>query len=327
MARKSRKASRTVPTELTEQINLKSHAVLYLRLSKADAATGRDSMASQEQLLRSHLEKFDDLEIVHVFADDGFTGTNFRRPAYEEMMEGVHNGTYQCIVVKDLSRLGRSYLETSDLLEYELPLFGCRFISVNDNIDTDTSPVDTILVGLKNIMNQKYAEDLSRKIKTVFKSRKENGEYLGGPTPYGYLRDPENRGRFIINEETAAVVRRIYEMKLKRMTDIQIAEALTEEKILPPKDYLYFQKYGQKPEQLSGWKWDMIRRITTNKIYLGQITHEKTKAKQYIGDTLHKNKPTEWTVYENVNPPIVSEEMFYAVKLARRANSGTGKRS
>ena len=325
MARKSRKPTRLKEEAQIVQPSGKIPTALYMRLSKADAATGKDSMVSQEQLLKSHIEKYDDLEIAATFSDDGYTGTNFHRPAYEEMMDGVHNGIYRCIVVKDLSRLGRSYLETSDLLEYELPLFGCRFISVNDNIDTDTSPVDTILVGLKNIMNQKYAEDLSRKIKTVFKARKEQGEYLGGPTPYGYLRDPENRGRLILNEETAPVVQKIFEMKLNRMTDKEIASVMEAEGFLSPSDYRHYMRTGQKPETLSGWSWDMIRRITTNPIYLGHITHDKTTKKQYIGDVRHKTKPSEWTIYENVNPPIVSEEVFYAVKNLRRSLSGKRK--
>ena len=237
MARKSRKPSRAKIYVPEESAGKKIPTVLYLRLSKADAATGRDSMLSQEQLLRSCIEKLEDLEIVKVFSDDGFTGTNYHRPAYEVMMDGVHEGLYKCIVVKDLSRLGRSYLETSDLLEYELPVFGCRFISVNDNIDTDISPVDTILVGLKNIMNQKYAEDISRKIKTVFKAKKEKGEVLGGPVPYGYLRDPQNCGRLIIDQEIAPIIQILFQMKVAHMTDKEAAELPTKEEITTPTDY------------------------------------------------------------------------------------------
>lgn len=323
MARKSRKLSRIAASRTPEQEQRKTPAVLYLRLSKADAVTGKESMTGQEQFLRSILKNYDDLEIVSVFTDDGFTGTNYHRPAYEEMMDGVRNGIYKCIVVKDLSRLGRSYLETSDLLEYELPLYGCRFISINDSIDTKYSPIDTILVGLKNIMNQKYAEDISRKVKATFKSRKENGEFLGGPTPYGYLRDPENRGQLIINEETAAVVRRIYDMKLQKITDVEVADILTEEGILCPRDYSRYQKTKKMPDPPTGWKWDAIRRITTSPIYLGCIVHDKTEPKRYIGDTLHKRRQAEWTIYEGVIPAIVSKELFQAVKVARRKTSGT----
>ena len=323
MARKSRKPSRIALAGMPEQECIKIPAALYLRLSKADAETGKDSMTSQEQLLRSYLGKYDDLEIVSVFSDDGFTGTNFHRPAYEEMMDGVRNGIYKCIVVKDLSRLGRSYLETSDLLEYELPLYNCRFISVNDSIDTKISPIDTILVGLKNIMNQKYAEDISRKIKATFKGRKENGEYLGGPTPYGYLRDPENRGRLIINEETAAVVRRIFDMKLHKITDAEVAEILTQQGILCPRDYARYQKTDKIPDPPTGWKWDAIRRISTSRIYLGCTVHDKLKPKRYVGEADRKNRQSEWTVCEGINPPIITKELFDAVKIARRKTSGT----
>ena len=149
---------------------------IYCRLSKSDEDTGKESMVSQKEIIHQFLDKKDELEVVAEFADDGFSGTNYKRPQFEEMMDGIRDGRYKCMVVKDLSRLGRSYLETSDLLEMELPLYGCRFISVNDRIDTDEGQIDSVLVGLKNIMNQQFAEDISRKIKSGFRERAKRGE-------------------------------------------------------------------------------------------------------------------------------------------------------
>lgn len=182
MARKSRKTYREnlysfdmTDSEVTKEKS-KIPVVSYSRLSKADMVTGRNSMESQQEIIRQFVKARDDMELVAEFMDDGFSGTNYRRPQYEDMMNGVREGKYKCIIVKDLSRLGRSYLETSDLLEMELPLFDCRFISITDHIDTDVEQIDTILVGLKNIMNQKYAEDISKKIKANFRERAKRGK-------------------------------------------------------------------------------------------------------------------------------------------------------
>ena len=326
MARKTKKALRMKSAEPSKAVQEKVPAVLYLRLSKADSDTGKDSMENQLQLLRAYAAEKEELEIVAELFDEGFSGTNFRRPAYEEMMDGVHSGIYRCIIVKDLSRLGRSYLETSDLLEYELPLFGCRFISVNDNIDTKYSPIDTILVGLKNIMNQKYAEDISRKIKAAFRPKIEKGEMLGGPAPYGYLRDPKNKGRFLINEETAPVVRRIFQMKLEGLNDPAVCRQLEEEGILCPSDYNRWKKSGVMPDNPGHWKADTIRTITINPLYLGHMVHGKFKQKSYVGERDKRTRRSEWKVYENVNPPIVTQEIFDAVQKIRPTLVGSGRR-
>lgn len=326
MARKTKKILRMKSAEPQKVTQEKVPAVLYLRLSKSDSDTGKDSMENQLQLLRTYTEKIEELEIAAELFDEGFSGTNFRRPAYEEMMEGVHSGIYRCIIVKDLSRLGRSYLETSDLLEYELPLFGCRFISVNDNIDTKYSPIDTILVGLKNIMNQKYAEDISRKIKASFQTKIEKGEILGGQAPYGYLRDPENKGRLLPDERTAPVVRKIFQMKLEGLNDPAICRKLDEEGVLCPSDYHQWKKNGVLPENLSHWKADTVRTITTNPVYLGHMIHGKFKKKTYVGERDKRTKRSEWVVYENVNPPIVAKEVFDAVQKIRPTLVGSGRR-
>jgi DNA invertase Pin-like site-specific DNA recombinase len=318
MARKSRKPMRMVQEEVAvcEKVQ-KVPTVLYGRLSKADCDTGKDSMQNQIQLMKEMIAAREDLEIVDVFCDDGFTGTNFQRPAFEQMMEGIREGKYKCLVVKDLSRLGRSYLETSDLLEYELPLFGCRFISINDGIDTDVSQIDTILVGLKNIMNQKYAEDLSRKIKAVFKPRKERGQKLGGVVAYGYMRNPEDKGYLLIDEEAAKIVQRIFQMKIEELNDCHIARILNNEGILSPKDYSYWKKNGVLRESRGRWRPDTVRTITINPVYLGHSVQGKYHEKNYIGEKAHKTRMSDWVIYENINPPIVSQEIFDAAKAAR----------
>lgn len=332
MARKSRKTYRAelygnaeVPTAVPEV--QKVPAVIYCRLSKADEITGRDAMESQLDILRQFVAANEELEIVAEFLDDGYSGTNYRRPQYEEMMEGVRDGRYKCIVVKDLSRLGRSYLETSDLLEMELPLYGCRFISVNDRIDTDVTPIDTIIVGLKNIINQKFAEDISKKIKTQFQERAKRGEMLGGPVPYGYKRNPEDVGYFLIDEEAAEVVRRIFEMKIRGMNDSEIARTLDAEGIITPKQYHDLRVKGIEPTEKRHWSADTVRTITLNKVYLGHIYHGKFKEKQFIGQRSKKTRRADWVIYKNVNPPIVSQEIFEkAAKAGNQIYRGEIKR-
>lgn len=318
MARKSRKELRIKEeNKLQPDTISKIPTVLYCRLSKADDITGKDSMENQKQFLRNFVAGKEDLEIKEIFCDDGFSGTNYDRPAYEMMMDGVRAGSYQCIVVKDLSRIGRNYLETSDLLEFELPLFECRFISVNDGIDTAVLQIDTILVGLKNLMNQKYAEDISRKIKVNFKARKEQGQMLGGSPPYGYIRNPENKGYLIIDEEAAGVVRKIFEMKISGMNDTAIARELNTQGILSPTNYKQLKKNGIESDKKISWRADTVKEITLNPVYLGHIVHGKFYEKKFIGDKLHKARKKDWTIYENINPPIVTEETFHEAKLAR----------
>lgn len=312
MARKSRKTNRVINPEpvLQQEEITKIPTVIYCRLSKADEITGRDSMASQLEIIRQFVETKEELEIVAEFTDDGFSGTNYRRPQFEVMMDGIRDGKYKCMVVKDLSRLGRSYLETSDLLEMELPLYGCRFISVTDHIDSDIAQIDTILVGLKNLMNQKFAEDISKKIKSNFRERAQRGEMLGGPVAYGYKRNPENKGYFLIDEEAAAVVRYIFDLKISGMLDPAICRRLDAEGIMTPRQYHDFVVKGVEPKKVGGWKADTVRSITLNPVYLGHIVHGKFKEKQHIGQRASKARRKDWVVYENVNPPIVSQETF-----------------
>lgn len=317
MARKSRKTHRLSNTaEIIAQAP-KVPTAIYCRLSKADEVTGRYSMESQLEILRQFVGAKEELEIADEFLDDGYSGTNYDRPQFEAMMDGIRAGKYKCMVVKDLSRLGRSYLETSDLLEMELPLHGCRFISVNDHIDTDVADIDSILVGLKNIMNQKFAEDISRKIKAGFRERAARGETLGGRLPYGYKRNPENVGYLLIDEEAAAIVRRIFDMKISGMKDPPICRALYADGIITPRQYHDWKVKGVEPGEPLMWRNDTVRTITLNRVYLGHVVHGKFKEKQYIGQKDSKTRPSEWVWYENVNPPIITQEIFDAAQVAR----------
>lgn len=321
VARKSRKTYRKelFPEEYVKPVeNPKIPTAVYCRLSKADQVTGRESMESQLDIIRQFVADQAELEIKQEFLDDGFTGTNYERPAFEEMMSGIREGKFKCMVVKDLSRLGRNYLETSDLLEMELPLYGCRFISVNDRIDTNSGQIDTILVGLKNIMNQQFAEDISRKIRTEFRQRAARGEMLGGPVPYGYARDPEDTGHFVIDPEAADVVRHIFELKGSGLTDRALARQLTEEGLITPRQYHDLKIKGEQPKEKKSWAADTVKTITTNEVYLGHMYHGKFKEKKYLGEKQHKTKRREWVLFRDVNPPIVTQEMFDRAAEIRR---------
>ena len=295
----------------------KTPAVIYARLSRADEYSGKDSMKNQLMMLRSAAEQIEDIELCGEFQDDGYSGLSFDRPAFEAMMDGIYKGKYKCVIVKDLSRLGRNYLETSDLLEREFPLLGCRFISVSDRIDTKYSQADTILTGLKNIMNQKYAEDISKKIRTAIRPKIENGEFLGGPAPYGYKRDPENRGRLLIDEPAAEVVRRIFQMKLDEMNDGEAARRLTKEHILNPSEYFRWKKTGEEPEPYKGWNARQIRAISVNPVYQGHVIHGKFRDKKFPGEKDMRTKKEDWIICENVNPPVISQEVFDRVQEIR----------
>ena len=318
MARKSRKTYRaklygqeSTPADQPKQNKIRT--ALYCRLSVADASTGKDSMNNQLARLRQYVSDHEELEIADEFLDDGFTGTTFNRPQFKKMMDGVKEGRYRCVIVKDLSRLGRNYLETSYLIEVVLPLFGSRLIAINDKIDTDRGNVDTILIGLKNLMNQQYAEDISRKVKARLHMMALRGE-TQGVAPYGYMRDPDRKGYLMIDEETAAVVKEIFDFKLRGMSPGRIAEILNKKGVLTPKDLLVKRWTGREPEKHSFWSKNTIFQILRSEVYLGHSYYDTYEERNFLGERARVKDRSEWKIVKDVNPPIISQEIFDRVQ-------------
>lgn len=330
MARKSRKTYRDklygieAPKKELEKVQLRT--ALYCRLSIADKQTGKDSMQSQLALVRQFAEsREDELQVIGEFVDDGYSGTNYNRPQFKKMMEGVREGRIQCIVVKDLSRLGRNYLDTSYLIEITIPLYGARLLSVNDSIDSSDDDFDTILLGLKNLMNQQYAEDISRKVGTQIRFMRSRGEMAGGLTPYGYRRNPEDWKHLLIDEETAPVVRKIFQMAVDGKSPGRIAAELNNDHILTPMDHHILQWTGKRPEPQSMWRDRAVFRILHSEVYLGHMYYGETEERQYFGQPVREKKHSEWKVVRNVNPPIVTQEMFDKAARSKETRERQGE--
>lgn len=291
---------------------------IYARLSVEDS--GRcdgEIIENQILLVRKYIENKPYLKLYETFTDNGQTGTNFNREGFQNLMETVKRGKIDCIVVKDLSRFGRDYIETGDYLEKILPFLGVRFISVNDGYDShDTAKSgDVLTVALKNLINDMYAKDISRKVRTAFEIKQQKGEYIGGQAPYGYLKSPENKHKLIINEETAPVVRDIFKWKLDGMSDIAIMRKLNALGIPSPSNYLYskglvrHKRYSKKIL----WGRDYIRIILTNPAYIGHTAQGKTKCDLSLGIKNRTQSKDKWIVVENTHEPIIQASMFEAV--------------
>ena len=213
MARVSRK-KQNLPIPAVDTPIRRWKTALYVRLSVEDNGKGSDSIENQTALLENYVASRSYLEKTALFVDNGYTGTDFLRPEFNRMMEAVKMGIVDCIVVKDLSRLGRNYIETSQFIEKICPFFDLRFISVNDSFDTATVTSEGHLsASLSNIVNDFYAKDISRKVTTALQAKMERGDYIGNYAPYGYRKDPENKNHLLIDPETAPIVVQIFQWR------------------------------------------------------------------------------------------------------------------
>ena len=299
--------------------NLKKTA-LYCRLSQDDGLEG-DSNSIQNQ--KNILQKF--AEDHHFpnpcfYVDDGFSGGNFQRPAFQQMISDMENGEIGIIVTKDLSRLGRNQLHAGLYIEERFPMFGVRYIAINDNVDTDSSESND-LMPFKNLFNEWFIRDTSRKIRAVLKAKAERGERLGTRAPYGYRKDPDTK-KLIVDEEAASIVRRIFAMCAAGSGPSQIARILKKEQILMPTMYAY-TKYGithvgldtQRPYH---WSGDTVADMLENEIYLGNTVNMKHSSRSYKDKRRVEHPREECLVFENTHPALITREVWDMVQRARK---------
>lgn len=217
----------------------------YLRLSKEDGDFSlsndkleSDSISSQRAIIERFVAQNPNIKLVAEFCDDGYTGTNFDRPDFQRMMEAVKAGKINCVIVKDLSRFGRDYIDAGKYIEKIFPQLGVRFIAVNDNYDSlNHSTGDSLVLPVKNFLNDSYSRDISIKVRSSFESRRQDGEFIANYTAYGYLRDPENKNKLVIDEVAGEYVREIFQWKIEGMSPVTIAEKLNGRGVLPPSEY------------------------------------------------------------------------------------------
>lgn len=293
-------------------------AGLYLRLSGREKAAG-EKLENQKELLLHYVKSRKDLKAAGIYPDNGESGTNFDRPEWKRLMEDIKAKRISCIVVKDLSRFGRNYVETGYYLETVFPSLNVRFISVNDRYDSENAknsglqPLDTVIKG---IVNEAYARDISRKIFTAKEIQRKNGLYYGNLPPYGYRKDPENPHRLIINQENFDVVQTIFRWKLQRAGNLQIARRLNSLNIPSPMRYQFLTGAVKAPRfENSLWQSCTVKMILRNRTYTGDLAMGKKR--RNLSENLVRTRSIpqqDWMITENTHQAIISREIYSAVQ-------------
>ncbi len=301
------------------------HAAIYVRLSKEDgdvasaAKAESNSISNQKNLIRDFLKDKDDIIVVSERVDDGYSGSNFERPGFKMMLEDIRRGKIDCVVVKDLSRFGREYIDSGKYIERLFPALGVRFIAVNDHIDSkEESGRDDIVVPFKNLMNDAYCRDISIKIRSHLEVKRKNGEYTGAFTPYGYKKDENDRNRIVPDLYAAGVVKDIFRMKLNGMSQAAIAERLNGKGILSPMEYkhslgIHIQDHFKTHEQ-AGWSSVSVRRILENEVYVGTLVQGRHSTPNHKIKKIVDKPEEEWIRIEDSHEPIISKREFAIVQ-------------
>lgn len=296
---------------LQKVLNLFNVAV-YIRLSREDGDKEEsDSVGNQRKLLTEYVNKKDEFILYDVYVDDGYTGTNFNRPDFQRMIADIEAGKVNCVVVKDLSRFGRDYIDTGRYLERIFPELGVRFISVTDGIDSIKQAYD-MLLPIKNIFNEQYARDISNKIQATVKSKQKAGDFIGAFTSYGYKKSPANKNKLIIDEYASDVVRRIFSLYIQGYGKQRIAKVLNAEGILCPAEYKKVMGLNyNNPNRLDSttyWSYSTINSILHREMYVGNMVqgtkHQRMRSKQ------KKMDKDSWIIVENTHEPIIDKETW-----------------
>lgn len=300
-------------------------AMAYYRLSKDDGNIHEsDSIQNQRKLVHAYLRDHPHMELVDEAYDDGYTGTNYDRPGFRSVLEAINTGRVNCVIVKDLSRLGREYIETGKYLEMIFPSLGVRFIAINDDVDSSRhSSGDDIIIPIKNIMNESYCRELSKKLRRQFRIQRGNGEFLGAFASFGYCKSPDDKHKLVIDDFAAEVVRGIFSMKLKGYSIGDIAAYLNHQQILSPAEYKKSQglryQSGFQSSQRSKWSPNAVRRILENPLYAGTLVQGKRGTPHYKLKQMRERQPEDWVTVEENHPAVIDKLTFDLVqKLLRR---------
>lgn len=288
---------------------------LYCRLSRDDGAEGDSNSVANQKRLLTRYAKENGLSNTRFYVDDGFTGTNFRRPGFQQLLEDIEMGYVSAVIVKDMSRLGRDYLQVGYYTDSYFPDHNIRFIAVNDMVDSNEG--ENELAPFRNVMNELYARDISRKVRSAHRIRGNSGEPLSQP-PYGYMKSPENKKKWIIDPEAAKVVQEIFHMALDGKGNETIARILQERKILNCTAYWQSKGIGRggKKTQPNPYKWGKtaVEKILRRQEYCGDIINFKTYSKSFKNKARLENPEENWVVFKNVHEPIIDRETFEQVQ-------------
>ncbi len=322
MARKSRKDLHK--ENIQPQSEILYYTAIYARLSIEDNGIQGDSIENQIEMIEKYISKCQDLKVIHTFVDNGETGTNFERPAFSDMMEEVKKGVINCIVVKDLSRFGRNYLETGNYLEKIFPYLGIRFISVNDHFDSlHDRKSDTLLVPLKSILHDTYAKDISRKVSSAIDIKKKSGKFMGKIPPYGYVRDEQDRYKLCVHTKRAEIIRMIFKWRTEGMGSVSIAHRLNDMAV-PTQLQIRFAEGHHDGKEHALWRGSAVVDILKNPCYIGCMVERKGSNLLCKGRENKVIPESEWNLIENTHEPIIDKETFE--KVQRLVSESRGKR-
>ena len=288
---------------------------LYCRLSRDDDL-GTESMSIQSQkVILGQYAKDHGFTDCEFFVDDGYSGTNYDRPDFQRMIGLVEQGAVGTIIVKDLSRLGRNYLETGRYTEVIFPEYRVRFIAINDGVDSATG--DNEFAPFKNIINEWYAKDISRKIKSAFQAKAAKGEFIGSFPPFGYQKSPVDKHK-LIPDERAPYVKMMFQMALEGKSSAAIARALEQQRVLTPQAYIH-EKFGATVAESTllrpySWSGNTVRGILSNQVYLGNMVHYRAKQRSFKDKRRDMLPKDEWVIVKNTHEALIDEQTFQTVQ-------------
>ena len=312
MARKSRIAG--AAEAAVPEVRGIFKAGIYARLS--NEASGEDTLETQVYFLERFVESRGDMVLAGTYSDFGYTGTNYERPGFLRLMEDAKRGKVDCIVVKDLSRLGRNYIETGNLIENVFSFLDIRLVAVTDGFDTGKGDgMGVMVASIKNLVNDVYSRDISRKIISAFRTKQRNGEFIGLAAPYGYLKSKENKNRLVVDEGAAPVVRRIFRLYADGASMDRIVRILDGDGIDCPRKYRY--RIGvTKSERYKDSRWGRaaVRTILMNRAYIGDMVQGKERQELCNNIPKHHTDRSEWIVAKGTHEPVVDRELFFRVQ-------------
>lgn len=288
------------------------NAGIYVRLSKDDERAGESLSIENQKLILTKYVAEQGWNIVDIYVDDGYSGTSFDRPAVTRLLEDAKAGKINLIIVKDLSRFGRNYIQVGQYIDYIFPTYNIRFIALNDNVDTadkDTTAMD--MLPIMNVFNEWHAANTSKKIKAVIEANCKAGKYRTTFAPYGYVKGDDENHLPVVDEPAASVVRRIFQMRSQGISPRHIADTLNNEGVPIASDYLYAKMGKPNPRRTSHlWCAERIRAMLNNPTYLGHLVQMRTTTVSYKNHKNVKKDPSEWIIVENTHEPLVSQEIW-----------------
>ena len=283
----------------------------YMRLSKEDNEYMiSNSINNQRVLINEYIAKYQDLNLIDYYIDDGYSGTSFDRPAFIRLLEDIRDKKVNVIIVKDLSRFGRNHIEVDNYIENIFPMLNVRFISIVDGFDSyeNSDGVDDLIVPIKNLINDAYAKDISKKVKTALITKKKNGEFVGAYAPFGYYKSKLDKHKFIIDDDASKIVKLIFEKTINGLSKKEIANILNEMQIETPIEHIKNKKENKY------WNSNIIYAILKNRVYTGDLIQQKRERLSYKNHKLMMNKEEDFIITKNHHQAIIDIEQFNTVQ-------------